>query len=257
MEHRRISSERSLQLNCSCGAKLSNIPFKPVFIFKKLSGSWVDTVVSGLIGKESKTQKVRAEQLNRFNQAIRKYEPNVGAWCAKTKEAFERTEWVIIHKKYSVSKVKGMRGADFEDFLQVLFRKIGYSVQKTRPPNDQGADLILIDKAGTRIAVQAKRHAAPVGNRAVQEIIAGMRFHSCSKGMVVTTSRFTDAAMALAAKAAEISLWNYPKLEEICAPLFAEEVPPFRRDEYIRLKTLLKEQRLLPAPRRRFRRKYR
>src|SRR2546428_3385475 len=129
MEHRRISSERSLQLNCSCGAKLSNIPFKPVFIFKKLSGSWVDTVVSGLIGKESKTQKVRAEQLNRFNQAIRKYEPNVGAWCAKTKEAFERTEWVIIHKKYSVSKVKGMRGADFEDFLQVLFRKIGYSVQ--------------------------------------------------------------------------------------------------------------------------------
>jgi restriction system protein len=44
-----------------------------------------------------------------------------------------------------------------------------------------------------------KRYLDGVGNSAVQEVVAGLSFHRCSRGVVITTGRFTASARALAA----------------------------------------------------------
>jgi restriction system protein len=89
-----------------------------------------------------------------------------------------------------------LRGIPFEDFLQEVFEDLGYHVERTKATGDQGADLIL-NKNGTRTAVQAKGYAESVGNGAVQQAHAGMAFYECHRCVVVTNSVFTSSAMDL------------------------------------------------------------
>jgi restriction system protein len=48
------------------------------------------------------------------------------------------------------------------------------------------------------VAVQAKGYSAPVGNKAVQEVYAGMAHHRCDTCTVITNNSFTTSAIALA-----------------------------------------------------------
>jgi HJR/Mrr/RecB family endonuclease len=91
-------------------------------------------------------------------------------------------------------------GKAFERFLETVFRRHGYTVDCIGRSGDQGVDLIL-RRDDVCIAVQAKRHESPVGNRAVQEVIAGRIFHKCDRCAVVTNSSFTTAARELADRA--------------------------------------------------------
>lgn len=50
-----------------------------------------------------------------------------------------------------------MTGREFEIYLSVLFRNLGYKVKLTKASGDYGADLIL-KKSGLSIVVQAKRY---------------------------------------------------------------------------------------------------
>jgi len=91
-----------------------------------------------------------------------------------------------------------LRGVDFETFIAQVFQNLGYAVEGTPVSGDQGVDLIVI--AGElRIAVQVKGYYNSVSNSAIQEVVAGMRFHSCVATCVVTNSRFTKSALELAA----------------------------------------------------------
>jgi restriction system protein len=58
---------------------------------------------------------------------------------------------------------------------------LGFSVRKTKVTGDQGVDLI-VEGEGRLIAVQAKGYTGSVGNKAVQEVYAGMAFygHTCA-----------------------------------------------------------------------------
>jgi HJR/Mrr/RecB family endonuclease len=91
-------------------------------------------------------------------------------------------------------------GKPFEHFLETVFRRLGYRVEPIGKTGDQGVDLIL-HRDDFRIAVQAKRYAGTVGNKAVQEAIAGRVFYRCDACAVVTNSSFTISAKELAARA--------------------------------------------------------
>ena len=52
-----------------------------------------------------------------------------------------------------------------------------------------------------------KRYGAPVGNKAVQEVTAGMQYYHCNVGIVMTNSKFTPAAIDLA-NTTNIILWD-------------------------------------------------
>jgi restriction system protein len=109
-----------------------------------------------------------------------------------------------------ISDVDKMSGTQFEVFLKVHFQKQGYRVELTPTTGDYGADLVL-SKNGERIVVQAKRYNNSVGIKAVQEVVSSINYYKANKGIVITNSRFTKNAEALA-KANNIELWDRKNL---------------------------------------------
>ncbi len=89
-------------------------------------------------------------------------------------------------------------GYEFEEFCYTLYNELGYFVEHTQLSNDQGADLI-IEKNGERIVVQAKHYSTPVGNKAVQEVVASKAFYNnATHAIVITNNTFTPSAIKLA-----------------------------------------------------------
>ena len=114
-------------------------------------------------------------------------------------------------EKIKLENVKD--GIRFENYLKYIFEKMGYCVEITKITGDQGADLIL-SKSGVRTAVQAKFYSTPVGNKAIQEVVASMKIYNASEAMVVTNNYYTSAAKELA-KANGVTLWDKDNLENI------------------------------------------
>jgi HJR/Mrr/RecB family endonuclease len=110
------------------------------------------------------------------------------------KEHIERA----IREKPSFSPVSdAMTSAEFELFCAEKLRQAGWDAYATRRGRDQGVDVIA-EKAGVRIVLQCKLYSGPVGNKAVQEVVAGRAHEQANHGAVVTNSTYTPAAEQLA-----------------------------------------------------------
>lgn len=105
-----------------------------------------------------------------------------------------------------VNEIDKMDGKTFEKYLEVLFIKLGYKVERTRYTGDYGADLV-VKKEGIKTAVQAKRHKNNVGIKAVQEAVAAKGQYSCDHAMVITNSFYTKQAIELA-QSNQVELWD-------------------------------------------------
>ena len=113
----------------------------------------------------------------------------------KTKEKKYEKEFL----KSGIKDIDRMDGFQFEVYLKVLFKELGYKTTVTKSSNDFGADLIL-KKNNKKIAIQAKRYKYKntVGINAVQQIYASMPYYKVNKGIVITNSYFTKNAKILA-----------------------------------------------------------
>ncbi|MBB6713112.1 restriction endonuclease [Clostridium gasigenes] len=111
-----------------------------------------------------------------------------------------------------------MSGYEFEDFISKLFKKMGYSTSVTKRSGDQGID-VIVEKGDSKIGVQAKCYSGSVGNKAIQETVAGLRFYNCNKGLVVTNNYFTKSAVELA-QINDIVLWDRTMLKQKINELF-------------------------------------
>ena len=96
----------------------------------------------------------------------------------------------------SMSKIK--TGAEFEEYLQMVFSKLGYEATMTKGSGDKGADLILKRNNITYI-VQAKFYSQPVGNKAIQEAHTAKDIYKANKAAVITNHTFTKQAIEDAA----------------------------------------------------------
>ena len=105
-----------------------------------------------------------------------------------------------------INDIDKMDGKTFEKYLEVLFKKLGYRVERTRYVGDYGADLVVW-KDGIKTVIQAKRHKKNVGIKAIQEAVAAKGYYSCEKAMVVTNSAYTRQAIELA-RANDVQLWD-------------------------------------------------
>ena len=112
--------------------------------------------------------------------------------------------------KQQMTLSKRMNWVQFENFLQNLFEKQGYSVERLKKTHDYGADLIL-RKRGITIAVQAKHRKSTIGVRAIQEVFASMAYYGADHGLVITTGKFTQFAQKLAKKLG-IETWDWKRL---------------------------------------------
>lgn len=87
-------------------------------------------------------------------------------------------------KKSGIHDIDCMDGIQFEHYLSVLFKGLGYSVEVTKSTGDFGADLIL-KKDHDKIVVQAKRYKNKVGIKAIQEISASRLHYGATQSWVV------------------------------------------------------------------------
>lgn len=121
----------------------------------------------------------------------------------------------------TVRELNKLNGSDFESLLQRLYEKIGYTVQLTGKVGDQGGDLVATNNQG-RLLIQAKCYKnMSVGNDAVQQAVAAMKYYDCNKGAVVTTSDFTREAFELA-RANNIELIAKSHLQELLLKYLSE-----------------------------------
>ena len=88
-------------------------------------------------------------------------------------------------------------GIGLEKYVQKVLERHRFGVKTTRKTRDQGADLIM-NKGRLKYVVQVKFYSSPIGNKAVQEVVAAKGCYGADKGMAVTNSRFTSAAVSLA-----------------------------------------------------------
>lgn len=134
----------------------------------------------------------------------------------------KRESNVTLQSIKSVARNLNMlNGSDFESLLQRLYEKMGYTVQLTGKVGDQGGDLVVTNNQG-RLLIQAKCYKnVSVGNDAVQQAVAAMKYYDCNKGAVVTTSDFTREAFELA-RANNIELIAKSRLQELLLQYLSE-----------------------------------
>ena len=114
-----------------------------------------------------------------------------------------------------------LSGYEYERFCANYIKKIGfYNIEVTKSSGDQGVDIVA-SKGGHRYAIQCKYYSSPVGNKAVQEVVAGAAFYNCDKKMVITNSSFTSSAIDLAASNG-VELLPFVKETEIRSTFPAE-----------------------------------
>ena len=93
-----------------------------------------------------------------------------------------------------------MTPVEFEHFCASLLEADGWDVRVTPMSGDQGVD--IIGQLGELKAVfQCKLYSSPVGNSAVQEIIAGKHYEQADLAVVITNSTYTRSARSLASTA--------------------------------------------------------
>jgi HJR/Mrr/RecB family endonuclease len=120
----------------------------------------------------------------------------------------------VINQQVKLGDLKDVRsGGEFEEYLTNLFSLLGYKTENTKITGDQGID-VLVSRGKERYGIQAKFYSQPVGNSAVQEVIAGREYFKLSKGIVVTNSTFTTSAKQLAEKT-NVRLINGEELSKL------------------------------------------
>lgn len=106
---------------------------------------------------------------------------------------------VLIHEKLRLPNFdRSMTPAEYEHYCAALLTDMRWNARVTRLSGDQGVDIVA-EKHSTRIVVQCKKYSKPVGNRAVQEIVAAIAHENAQRGVVVSSAGYTRAALKLAA----------------------------------------------------------
>ena len=90
-----------------------------------------------------------------------------------------------------------MTGIEYEKYCRRILEEAGWDVEETSTTGDQGVDLIACIE-NIRVCIQCKCFAKPVGNKAVQEIVAGKTHWNGTHSVVVAKSGFTKSAQQLA-----------------------------------------------------------
>lgn len=88
-------------------------------------------------------------------------------------------------------------GLEFEFWVAESLQKFGWETKLTTGSGDQGVDIIA-SRDGVKLAIQCKRYQGKIGNKAVQEIVAGSKYHDARFALVITNSEYTSSAKSLA-----------------------------------------------------------
>ena len=112
--------------------------------------------------------------------------------------------------------IDSMDGIDFEKYCATILKANRFTnITVTKSSGDYGADIIAV-RDQIKYAIQCKRSVTPIGNKAVQEVIASRSVYNCHVGVVLTNNYFTNNARVLAKKN-NILLWDRNELIKMCS----------------------------------------
>jgi len=112
--------------------------------------------------------------------------------------ALVESEAIDVATEFAVQFDAGMSPIDYEHFCAERLKLSGWTPRVTQTSGDQGADIVAV-KGKTTIVIQCKHYQAPVGNKAVQEVVAAVSHYRADAGIVIATNGFTRSAHELAA----------------------------------------------------------
>ena len=129
----------------------------------------------------------------------------VGHWLELIVDWFSEYAWSPVDRELDLEEGKrvkagfdeDMSGDEYEIYCGNLLAEAGWNVEQTSATNDQGVDLIA-EIEDAKFCIQCKRYSNAVGNKAVQEVIAGTQFYGGSHSVVVSNAGFTKSAKELA-----------------------------------------------------------
>jgi restriction system protein len=113
--------------------------------------------------------------------------------------------------------VADIDGISFEHHCADMLRNSGWEARVTQSSADQGIDIIA-SRGGMKGVFQCKKYSQPVGNSAVQEVIAGKVFERASFAVVVSNNSYTQSARQLA-NAAGVHLIHFSELPTLADKL--------------------------------------
>nr|MBO1341142.1 restriction endonuclease [Enterococcus sp. 665A] len=126
-------------------------------------------------------------------------------------EVFPYLSQIKRFSKAELETIDLMTGLEFEKYMAFLLEKNGYlKVKVTQSYGDQGIDIIA-QKNDLNFGFQCKRWKKNVGNKAIQEVHAGIGYYSLDRAIVITNSYFTKPAKQLAEKL-DVELWDRKNL---------------------------------------------
>ena len=106
-----------------------------------------------------------------------------------------------------------MNGIEYEEYCKKILEDAGWEVEDTPTSGDQGVDLIASIE-DVRVCIQCKCFAKTVGNKAVQEVAAGMIHWKGTHAVVVAKNGFTKSARTLA-ESNKVILTSDNELEDL------------------------------------------
>jgi restriction system protein len=141
--------------------------------------------------------------------------PEVGAFRGENlRRVFEAIESATSHFDSLTPQLSpAMDGVEYERFVADLLSIRGWDTRLTKGSGDQGVDVVA-QKQGIKAVIQCKLYSYPVGNDAVQQVIAGRTFYNGDVAAVVTNATFTGSARQLAS-AAHVLLLHHDQVGQL------------------------------------------
>lgn len=133
---------------------------------------------------------------------------------------------IALKNTRTLQDLKAVPWQEFERLTAAYYEEIGYDVVHTgRAGPDGGYDLVL-RKGGERILVQCKKHTREdVGVQTVREFFGVMIAQGAHRGIFITTSGFTPAAMAFGLGQATLELIPGDRFAQMVHHLLAGVLP--------------------------------
>lgn len=103
-------------------------------------------------------------------------------------------------KTINITNIDSLSGLEFEQFVEDIFKYLGFKTSTTPVTGDNGIDIIA-SKGEIRLGIQAKLYYKHnISNSAIQEAYSGKSYYKCTHTMVVTNWNFSKPAQNLASK---------------------------------------------------------
>ena len=176
-----------------------------------------NTVTSNSFGKKDYSRFIKElDEFIKDNSSVYKELVSLDAEVSINWDSEGYIQWIediIGVDDDETSFESSMDPIEYERLCADLFNKAGWKAKATQASSDQGVD-VEAERKGVKLVAQCKRFSKQVGNKAVQEVVAGLKYYEADLGVVIAPNGFTKSAIKLA-KANDIKLIHHDEIKDL------------------------------------------